>query len=81
MYQMKLFPTLDSYMSRRRDKVSQTVHAKIENRIEALMKERYKKFFLMLIPGFTVQVDSFMYVATVSSHTRTSLFTTHNNLH
>lgn len=40
MYQMKLFPTLDSYMSRRRDKVSQTVHAKIENRIEALMKER-----------------------------------------
>lgn len=45
MYQMKLFPTLDSYMSRKRDKVSQTVHAKIENRIEALMKERYKKFF------------------------------------
>lgn len=81
MYQMKLFPTLDSYMSRRRDKVSQTVHAKIENRIEALMKERYKKFFLMLIPGFTIQVDSFMNVATVSSHTRTSLFTTHNNLH
>lgn len=40
MYQTKLFPTLDSYMSRRRDKVSQTVHAKIENRIEALMKER-----------------------------------------
>lgn len=40
MYQMKLFPTLDSYMSRKRDKVSQTVHAKIENRIEALMKER-----------------------------------------
>lgn len=81
MYQMKLFPTLDSYMSRRRDKVSQTVHAKIENRIEALMKERYKKIFWMQIPGFTIQVDSFMYVATVSSHTRTSLFTTHNNLH
>lgn len=40
MYQMKLFPTLDSFMSRKRDKVSQTVHAKIENRIEALMKER-----------------------------------------
>ncbi|XP_078314184.1 WD repeat-containing protein 93-like isoform X3 [Crassostrea virginica] len=40
MYQMRSFPSLDSYMSKRRDKVNQTVHAKIENRIEALMKER-----------------------------------------
>lgn len=55
MYQTKLFPTLDSYMSRRRDKVSQTVHAKIENRIEALMKERYKERVFMNadLYGFT----------------------------
>lgn len=44
MYQMRSFPSLDSYMSKRRDKVNQTVHAKIENRIEALMKERYTHF-------------------------------------
>lgn len=55
MYQTKLFPTLDSYMSRRRDKVSQTVHAKIENRIESLMKERYKERVFMNadLYGFT----------------------------
>ncbi|XP_048736712.1 WD repeat-containing protein 93-like isoform X3 [Ostrea edulis] len=40
VYQIRSFPSLDSYMSRKRDKVNQTVHAKIENRIEALMKER-----------------------------------------
>ena len=49
MYQMRSFPSLDSYMSKRRDKVNQTVHAKIENRIEALMKERYTHFVCIFI--------------------------------
>ncbi|XP_061173188.1 WD repeat-containing protein 93-like isoform X1 [Saccostrea echinata] len=40
VYQMRSFPSLDSYMTKKRDKVQQTVHAKIENRIEELMKER-----------------------------------------
>ncbi|XP_062569539.1 WD repeat-containing protein 93-like isoform X5 [Saccostrea cucullata] len=40
VYQMRSFPSLDAYMTKKRDKVQQTVHAKTENRVEELMKER-----------------------------------------
>ena len=40
VYQLRSFPSLDSYMNKQRDPVPYMVHSTLEKRVDALLKER-----------------------------------------